>query len=95
MTITAAIVKHNIIYDGTNVFVYHANKGEGIPKHIHTYSHATICMTGSCKLTQEGTSVITTKNSEPVDLVGGKYHEIEAMEDGTVFINVFNESKQS
>lgn len=93
--VTPVAVKHGMTYDGATVNVYHADKGKGIPKHIHTYSHAVICATGSCKLTQEGNSVIATKDSEPVDLLGGKYHEIEAMEDGTVFLTVFNEDKQN
>lgn len=80
-------------YDGATVRVYHANKGEGIPMHSHAYSHATICMNGSCKLTQEGVEAITTKDSTPVNLLAGKLHEIEALEDGTVFVNVFAEGK--
>lgn len=85
--------KHNMTYGGTQVNIYHANKGEGIASHSHAYSHATICMSGSCKLTQEGKSVITNKNSIPVNLLAGKWHEIEALEDNTVFVNVFAEGK--
>jgi quercetin dioxygenase-like cupin family protein len=85
--------KHSFTYGETIVNIYHANKGEGIPMHSHAYSHATICMNGVCKLTQEGKSVITTKTSIPVNLLAGKYHEIEALEDGTVFVNVFAEGK--
>lgn len=85
--------KHNMTYGGAIVRVYHANKGEGIAMHSHAYSHATICMAGSCKLTQENKSVISNKDSTPVNLLAGKWHEIEALEDGTVFINVFAESK--
>jgi len=92
--VTDALLRHDMTYDGATIRVYHANKGEGIPSHTHGYSHATICMSGSCKLTQEEKSVITNKDSTPVNLVAGKYHEIEAMEDGTIFVNVFNESKQ-
>jgi quercetin dioxygenase-like cupin family protein len=86
--------KHNMTYGGAIVRVYHANKGEGIVMHSHAYSHATICMAGSCKLTQENKSVITNKNSTPVNLLAGKWHEIEALEDDTVFVNVFAEGKQ-
>ena len=78
-------------YGGSVVRVFHVNKGEGISSHAHSYSHATICMAGSCKLTQEDKSVITTKESTPVNLVAGKFHEIEALENNTVFINVFAE----
>jgi quercetin dioxygenase-like cupin family protein len=85
--------KHEITYGGSQVRVYHVNKKEGISMHSHNYSHATICMAGSCKLTQEGKSVITDKDSTPVNLLGGKFHEIEALEDGTVFVNIFAEGK--
>jgi quercetin dioxygenase-like cupin family protein len=85
--------KHDMTYDGAVVRIYHANKGEGIPTHSHAYSHATICMNGSCKLTQEDKSVIVNKDSTPINLLAGKFHEIEALEDGTVFVNVFAEGK--
>lgn len=92
--VSDALLKHDMTYGGSVVRVYHANKGEGIPFHAHTYSHATICMAGSCKLTQGDKSLIVDKNSTPVNLLAGKYHEIEALEDGTVFVNVFAEGKQ-
>lgn len=85
--------KHDMTYGGANVRVYHANKGDGIPLHIHAYSHATLCMAGSCKLTQENKSLIVNKDSMPVNLLAGKYHEIEALEDNTIFVNVFAQGK--
>jgi len=85
--------KHDFTYDGATVKVYHANKGEGIPMHIHIYSHATTCMNGSCKFTQDGIEVIANKNTQPFNLLAGKWHEIEALEDDTVFVNVFAEGK--
>lgn len=85
--------KHDMNYGSSTVRIYHANKGEGIPSHAHSYSHATICMAGSCKLTQEDKSIITDKNSTPVNLLAGKWHEIEALEDGTVFVNIFEQGK--
>ena len=91
--VTNVLPKHSMVYGGSQVNIYHANKGEGIPTHSHAYSHATICMNGSCKLTQEDKSVVTTKDSIPVNLLAGKFHEIEALEDGTVFVNVFAQGK--
>ena len=88
-----ANLKHEFTYGGATVRVYHANKGEGIPMHSHEYSHATTCMTGSCKYTQDNVVVIGTKDTQPINLVAGKFHEIEALEDGTVFVNVFAEGK--
>jgi quercetin dioxygenase-like cupin family protein len=89
----SAKLKHEFTYAGAVVRIYHANKGEGITNHAHEYSHATVCVSGSCKLTQEEKSVIVNKDSTPVNLLAGKWHEIEALEDETVFINVFAEGK--
>ena len=91
--VASVLPKHDMTYGGSIVRVYHANKGEGIPNHAHAYSHATICTSGSCKLTQENKSIIVNKDSTPVNLLAGKWHEIEALENGTVFVNVFAEGK--
>jgi quercetin dioxygenase-like cupin family protein len=91
--VIAVSPKHTFTYGGATVNVYHANKGEGIPMHNHVYSHSTTCMNGSCKYTQEGVELIADKNTQPINLLAGKRHEIEALEDGTVFVNVFAEGK--
>lgn len=83
--------KHSITYGGANVRIYHANKGEGIPAHSHAYSHATMCHSGSCLIRKENIEVTINKESTPVNLLAGEWHEIEALEDGTVFVNVFAE----
>lgn len=85
--------KHSFTYEGTNVHIYQANKGEGIPKHTHDYSHAVACTAGSCKITKENKEVEINIMSQPVNLVGQEWHEIEAIEDGTSFITVFKEGK--
>jgi quercetin dioxygenase-like cupin family protein len=84
---------HQIKYDGANVNVYHANKGEGLPKHNHAYAHLTMCHAGSIKVSNERRSLVLTKDTQPVNLVAGEWHEIEALEDGTVFVNVFADGK--
>ena len=84
---------HSFTYDGAQLNVYHANKGEGLPKHEHIYSHATICHNGSCLVSLEGRSYTIDKNSTPLNLPAGEWHEIEALEDNTVFVNVFAEGK--
>ena len=86
--------KYTFTYDGAVTNIYHANKGEGLPKHEHTYSHATFCCSGSCVVRKEGKEVIFTKDTHPANLKANEWHEIEALEDGTVFINVFAEGKQ-
>ena len=85
--------RHQFTYDGAQINVYHANKGEGLPKHEHMYSHATVCHSGSCIVRVEGKELIMTKDTQPVNLSAGKWHEIEALEDNTVFVNVFAEGK--
>jgi len=86
--------KHLFTYDGAVVAIYHANKGEGLPKHEHLYSHATFCTAGSCVIRKEGKEIVFTKHTQPANLVAGEWHEIEALEDETIFINVFAEGKQ-
>lgn len=84
---------HNVTYDGATMRVYHANKGQGLPKHEHMFSHLTMCHAGSILVTKEGKSITMTKDTQPVNLVAAEWHEIEALEDGTVFVNVFAEGK--
>ena len=84
---------HSLNYDGTSTFVYHASKGEGLPRHQHIYSHATICTGGSIIIRKEGKELVMTKDTQPVNLTANEWHEIEALEDNTVFINIFSEGK--
>lgn len=85
--------RHTFTYDGAVTNIYHANKGEGLPKHEHTYSHATFCCSGSCVVRKEGKEVVFTKDTQPANLKAAEWHEIEALEDETVFVNVFAENK--
>lgn len=88
------IPHHSFTYDGVNLNIYHANKGEGLPMHGHKYSHAVMCNSGSCLVRLEtGKSKVIDKNSVPVNLLANIKHEIEALEDGTVFVNVFSKDK--
>ena len=85
--------KHSFTYDGAQFNVYHANKNEGLPKHQHLYSHATICHNGSCIIKMEGKERIITKNDGAFNLPANEWHEIEALENNTVFVNIFAENK--
>ena len=90
---TTIFPKHQVTYDGANVNVYHANKGQGLPRHEHEYAHLTMCHAGSCVIRKEGIEKIIDKNTQPINLKAAEWHEIEALEDGTVFVNVFAEGK--
>ena len=60
---------HSFVYDGATVNVYHANKGEGLPKHEHRYSHVTMCNSGSCFVRKENIEVLMDKNTQPINLL--------------------------
>jgi quercetin dioxygenase-like cupin family protein len=85
------IPQHSFIYDGAKLNVYHAAKGEGLPNHSHIYSHATICHNGSCVIKMKNKKKIINKHSGAFNLPPNEWHEIEALEDNTVFVNIFAE----
>ena len=84
---------HSFTYDGAVLNVYHADKGQGLPRHEHLYAHATLCAAGSCVVRKDGKELVMTKATQPVNLIANEWHEIEALEDSTVFVNVFSEKK--
>ena len=83
---------HSFVVNDVTTNVYHANKGEGIPYHSHLYNHTTTCMVGSCVLRKRDKQLVVNKFSQPVNLIAPDEHEIEALEDGTVFVNTFGVS---
>lgn len=85
--------RHSFTYDGAQLNVYHPNKGEGLSRHEHVYAHATFCCAGSLIVRKEGKELVIDKNTQPINLVANEWHELEAAEDGTVFINVFADGK--
>ena len=91
--VQAVTPMHQVTYDGAVLNVYHANKGEGLPRHEHAYAHLTMCHSGSCIIRKENIEKIVDKNTQPINLKEAEWHEIEALEDGTVFVNVFSEGK--
>jgi quercetin dioxygenase-like cupin family protein len=84
-----AAPRFTVTQDGTTLNIFHANKGEGLLRHEHTFSHLTMCHAGSCIVRKEKRELVMTKDTQPVNLVANEWHEIEALEDGTVFVNVF------
>jgi quercetin dioxygenase-like cupin family protein len=84
---------HQFNYGNVSISVYYANKGDGLPMHEHDYNHATMCNSGSCVVRVKGKELILTKLNQPLDLPANEPHEIEALEDETVFVNVFAQGK--
>jgi len=85
----AANPLYNFPYGNTSVTVFHANKGEGLPRHEHPFRHVTMCNAGSCVIRKEGKEKVIDKHTQPIDLAANEWHEIEALEDNTVFVNIF------
>lgn len=80
---------HTFSFGGTQHNVYHVDAGEGLPRHEHLYPHLTVCHAGACFVRKEGKEVRITKGDAPIYLTQRQWHEIEAVEDGTVFENIF------
>jgi len=38
---------------------------------------------------KENRELVMTKNTQPVNLLANEWHDIEALEDETIFVNVF------
>lgn len=89
---TPIMPAHTFAFQGTRHNVYHARAGEGLQRHEHDYPHLTVCHNGSCAVRKEGKQVVITKAAAPIYLVERQWHEIEALEDGTVFENIFSAS---
>lgn len=90
---TAILPRHQFTFMGTTHNVFHPNKGEGLPRHEHTYAHVTAVYAGKLVARKEGKEFILTKDDAPILLAANEWHELEALEDGTVFANLFEAGK--
>jgi hypothetical protein len=53
-----------------------------------------MCHSGSCIVRKENKEFIINKEHTPVNLKEKEWLEIEALEDNTVFVNIFGQLKQ-
>jgi hypothetical protein len=82
-------------YEGMQSAIYYANVNEGLPKHEHINAHLTVCLNGKILVRKESKSAILTPEDEPLVLAGKEWHEIEALENGTIFMNQFMSGTQN
>jgi hypothetical protein len=87
------IPKYSFDYNGMTFNLYHGNKGEGLKKHEHIFPHLTVTPTGKTCIRKENVYKEMTIEDEPVSLRENEWHEIECLEDNTVFINIFEQNK--
>lgn len=81
--------KHSFSIGSCHTLIYHADTGQGIPRHEHSYPHVTYCAAGSILVSKHNKQTILAKDSTPITLRAGEWHEIEALCENTVFVNVF------
>jgi quercetin dioxygenase-like cupin family protein len=86
----AAQLMFSYPYNKTNNAIYKANIGEGLPKHEHTFAHTTVCVQGKIIVRKENKEIIISERENPLLLTENEWHEIEALEDNTIFINQFS-----
>jgi hypothetical protein len=85
---------YTFLYDKVRFSVYHANVGEGLPRHEHTFAHLTMCVAGQAAIRKENLYKEMDKDTTPVILKEKEWHEVEALVDNTIFINVFPAGEQ-
>jgi len=85
---------YTFLYDKVRFSVYHANVGEGLPRHEHTFAHLTMCVAGQAAIRKQDLYKEMDKDTVPVILKEREWHEVEALVDNTVFINVFPAGEQ-
>ncbi len=68
---------------------YSLAAGETIDRHQHEVDHLTIVASGRIVATTDDRSVERGPLDPPVLFRANRYHDIQAIEDGTVVLNVF------
>ncbi len=81
-----------VTYEGVVLRVHYCDKGGGLPRHAHSFSHLVMCHAGKCVVRKEKGKRVIDKYSVPLNLLPQEWHEIEALEDGTVFVSVFKDN---
>ena len=76
-------------YKGLEISFWKVNAGEGLSKHEHTYEHSVACVLGKLLVTKEEKNKIMDDKTKPIILPANEWHEFEAIEDNTIFINIY------
>lgn len=76
-------------FDGVRVDTFHCDADTGHPKHVHNYDHVTQVYSGRILVRTAEKEFEMTKHTKPVKFPADHWHELEALEDNTVFSNFF------
>lgn len=86
---------YSFTVNGATINTFHIPKaGEGHPKHEHDFDHVTLVHAGRLLVTTPNVTFEMTKDTKPILFPANEWHELEAIEDGTVFTNVFGEGQE-
>lgn len=84
----AIFVTHGVI-----IGIYFLDKGENIPKHRHSITHDASVAKGSAEVEVQGQPKFKmTRRGQIFELPANIDHEIRALEDGTIIVNVIRDS---
>jgi quercetin dioxygenase-like cupin family protein len=83
------VEQHSFSAMGQTYIRYVFSTGEGLPKHIHDVDHLTIVASGKIKASTDTKEVERTPQDPPILFRASRFHEIIALEDNTVVLNVF------
>lgn len=80
---------HQLSAMGMRIDRYTFARGEGLPRHQHDEDHLTIVATGRIVAHTDSRSLEAGPTDKPILFRSGRAHEIKALEDGTVVLNIF------
>ena len=75
-------------YKESIITFYKGNAGEGLRKHEHNDSHLTVISSGKVCIRKENIYKELVVGDQPINLKENEWHEIEILEDNTIFFNV-------
>src|ERR1700719_4002244 len=76
-------------YGGVTATVYVMQKGEKVPRHQHSFAHTTSVAAGRSEVGMFGHAIFKMEIGDPAyELPPNIDHEIRALEDGTVVVNM-------
>jgi quercetin dioxygenase-like cupin family protein len=78
-------------FDGKSATVYFLERGEKVKRHKHPGEHSTGVAVGRARVTVDGSTPLEmAPGDEDFILPANLHHEIEALVDGTIVVNISN-----
>jgi quercetin dioxygenase-like cupin family protein len=89
MAVTQIKGTYRFSYNNLQIIRFDANSSEGLVKYQHDNQHLILCLSGKLCVRTENEEAILDSTAEPVILKANSWHEIEATEDNTSFLQMF------